>query len=242
MNFELPTVVPQWPAPPNVVAYCTTRDGGVSQGPYQSLNLGFHVHDDPAAVTQNRKRLPHADKLRWLEQIHGHDVIVLPSTQHTADAAISRTPEHYCAVMTADCIPLLLCNKQGTEVAAVHAGWQGLKVKIIEHTLARLSADAQDVYAWIGPAICQQCYEVSHQVAQYFSQYPGVLTRSASADKYLLNLPLVAEYQLLAAGVKNIVQSGLCTYQDARFFSHRQASHHHCQQTGRQVSVIGLLG
>lgn len=241
MNFDLPLVLPQWSAPSNIIAYSTTRHGGVSDEPYQSLNLGCHVHDDIAAVTNNRQRLPYANKLHWLNQVHGHQVIDLPSEENTADAAISRTPDHFCAVMTADCVPVLLCNKQGTEVAAVHAGWQGLKVKIIDHTLARLATSAPDIYAWIGPAICQQCYEVSHQVAQHFSQYPGVLKRSANAEKYLLNLPLVAEYQLLAAGVKNVTQAGICTYEDERFFSHRQATHNQLSHTGRQVSVIGLI-
>ncbi len=242
MNFEIPTVVPQWAAPLNIIAYCTTRDGGVSSGNYQSLNLGFHVKDNADAVAENRRRLPGAGKISWLEQVHGHHVIELPSAEHTADAAISRTPEHYCAVMTADCVPILLCNQQGTEVAAVHAGWQGLKGNIISHTLAKMISDAPDVYAWIGPSVCQQCYEVSHEVAQHFSQYPGALQRSTNANKYLLNLSLIAEYQLLAAGVKHVVQSGLCTYEDSRFFSHRQATHKHLQHTGRQVSVIGIKG
>lgn len=242
MNSDLPLILPAWDAPASVTAYCTTRQGGSSEGIYASLNVGNHVGDSAEQVSRNRSLLPHHEKLHWLNQVHGHQVVTLPTAITEADASISRSPEHLCAVMTADCVPVLLCNTAGTEVAAIHAGWKGLHLKVIEHTIAAMQSPANTLLAWIGPAISQACYEVSEQVARHFSQYPGAVIRSDNADKYLLDLPMVAHSQLASLGLQHITPSALCTYADERFFSHRQATHQQQQQTGRMVSVIGLRG
>ena len=242
MSSDIPLILPTWQAPANVVAYTTTRHGGCSDGNYASLNVGNHVGDCTEQVSRNRSLLPHHEKLHWLNQVHGHRVVQLPTTRTEADAAVSRSAGHFCAVMTADCVPVLLCNQDGLEVAAIHAGWKGLHLKVIEHTIAAMQSPANTLLAWIGPAISQACYEVSEQVASYFSQYPGAIIRAENADKYLLDLPMIARCQLASSGVRHITSSALCTYTDERFFSHRQATHRQQQQTGRMVSVIGLRG
>ena len=242
MSSDIPLILPTWQAPANVVAYTTTRHGGCSDGNYASLNVGDHVGDCTEQVSRNRRLLPHHEKLHWLNQVHGHRVVKLPTTQTEADAAVSRSAGHFCAVMTADCVPVLLCNQHGSEVAAIHAGWKGLHLNVIEHTIAAMQSPANTLLAWIGPAISQACYEVSEQVARHFSQYPGAIIRSDNVEKYLLDLPMIAHNQLASLGLQHITPSALCTYADERFFSHRQATHQQQQQTGRIVSVVGLRG
>ena len=163
----LSLIVPDWPAPSNVFAYTSTRQGGESTGVYAGCNVGLHVGDNASHVLANRAGLPESDRLVWLNQVHGNTVVVLDATSLAletgateADASLSRTPDVACAIMTADCVPVLLTNKAGTEVAAVHAGWQGLDSQIIAETVKRLHACSQDLLAWIGPAISQACYEV----------------------------------------------------------------------------------
>lgn len=240
MNCDIPLILPDWNAPPNVVAYCTTRQGGVSKGSYAGLNVGMHVGDAPEAVLLNRQRLPAYQHIHWLNQVHGCQALELPCDQSDADASVSRSTDAFCAVMTADCVPVLICNKAGTEVAAIHAGWKGLQLQIIAHTLAKLNSQPGDLMAWIGPAISRQCYEVPDAVAQFFRSYPDAVTASANPDRYLIDLPLVARYQLHELGVGDVCSSALCTYQDQRFYSHRRATHDGDAQTGRMVSVIGL--
>ncbi|MEY3202602.1 MAG: peptidoglycan editing factor PgeF, partial [Pseudomonadota bacterium] len=165
-------IKPNWPAPPNVFALTTTREGGVSQGPYESLNLGLHVGDDPAAVAINRARLgvhlPEAP--RWLDQVHGTEVVDAAQLTGTvqADAAFTREPGVVCAVMTADCLPILLCDQQGHVVAAAHAGWRGLHAGVIEATVAAMATPADRLLAWIGPAIGQAAFEVGEEVREAF--------------------------------------------------------------------------
>nr|WP_223858481.1 peptidoglycan editing factor PgeF [Salinimonas profundi] len=235
-------ITPRWAAPESIMAYCTTRVGGVSQGPFASLNVGLHVHDDPSLVLQNRSRLPGNDKLHWLEQVHGNDVLTLPSSQIKADASISRHRANWCAVMTADCVPVLICNNAGTEVAAVHAGWQGLYKNIIAKTIMAMQSPVSELMAWIGPAICQQHYQVDTQIADHFTQYKAALMKDIEADKWRIDLPRIAALQLFSAGIANVTHAGLCTYSNnKRFFSHRRASHQQIPDTGRMVSVIGIL-
>lgn len=240
MNSDIPLILPEWDVPSNIMAYCSTRDGGVSEGNYATLNVGLHVGDDAELVEHNRQYLPAYKQINWLNQVHGYRVVDLPCEPQEADASISRTPDAFCAVMTADCVPVLLCNGAGTEVAAVHAGWKGLHLKIIEHTVAKMFSSPDQLRAWVGPAISQACYEVPDSVATNFIQYPGAVVRSANPDKYLVDLPLVAQYQLETLGVDKVVSAKLCTYQDPRFFSHRRATHNGVSQTGRMVSVIGI--
>ncbi len=165
---------PDWPAPPWVRAYCTTRDGGVSSGAYASLNLGDHVGDDPEQVARNRAIL--ADRLAlpaeplWLKQVHGCDLAEAGSAQSgcAADAAVARAPGQVCAVMTADCLPLLLCDQDGRTAAAVHAGWRGLAAGVIEGAVQGLGVEPHRILAWLGPAIGPDAFEVGAEVRETF--------------------------------------------------------------------------
>lgn len=238
----LDLVTPAWSCPSNVVAYTTTRSGGGSMGDFAGLNVGAHVGDDLLLVKANRSLIPHSEKITWLEQVHSNRVVSLPSADTTADAAYSSSKSHFCAVMTADCVPILLCDGSGQEVAAVHAGWKGLETNIIKNAVGQFSCDTHKLMAWIGPAISGACYEVDAQLASKFRHIKGVIADSPNEGKYLLDLPLIAQMQLQQAGVDIITQSNLCTYSDERrFYSHRRATHQNKRTTGRMVSVIGLL-
>lgn len=238
----LDLIIPDWPAPGNVVSYTTTRSGGVSQGAYASLNVGAHVDDDPACVKTNRAKLPHAEKITWLNQIHSAHCIRLPGSLSEADAVISSHSGYFCAVMTADCVPILLCDETGSEVGAIHAGWQGLENGVIASTLKQLSKPVGGYMAWIGPAISGNCYEVNDSLAQRFSDFPNAICAHKDPRKAWLNLPDIAHQQLTAGGIRSVYRSNLCTYSDSqRFFSHRRATHEGEQVTGRMVSVIGII-
>jgi hypothetical protein len=235
------TIEPHWSSPDNIVAYTSTRLGGVSLGDYHGLNVGAHVGDDLLLVKANRALLPQHEKLTWLEQVHSNRVVALPTIDTTADAAYSQSPNYHCAVMTADCVPILICNTKGTEVSAVHAGWKGLENGVIANAVCRFESAPSELLAWIGPAICKQCYEVDERVAGVFSSYPDALSTSDSVDKFLLDLPFIAQTQLNALGVDNVTQSELCTYcRNDLFYSHRYATHQGKRATGRIVSVIGI--
>ena len=241
MNKTPEFVTPQWDCPANVVAYSSTRKGGVSSGDFEGLNVGAHVGDDLLLVRANRSVLPHHEKITWLEQVHSNKVVSLPSIDTTADAAISTSPNFFCAVMTADCVPILVCSKRGDAVAAIHAGWKGLHTNVIANTINTLKLTTSELMAWIGPAISVDCYEVDETLAQQFAQYPNAIKKSTAPGKYLLDLPLISETQLRQNGVESIYQSGLCTYtHEEMFYSHRSATHKRKRSTGRIVSVIGL--
>lgn len=160
-------IVPQWPQPKGVAACSSTRIGGVSLPPYDSLNLGAHCGDNPDHVEENRKRLFAAGNLPskpvWLERVHGKDVLKLtgePYASKRADASYSNTPGTVCAVMTADCLPVLFCNRAGTEVAAAHAGWRGLCAGVLEETVSCFADNPENILAWLGPAIGPRAFEV----------------------------------------------------------------------------------
>lgn len=242
ISSTLDLITPAWSCPANVVAYTTTRMGGTSIGDFAGLNVGAHVGDDLLLVKANRNLIPHSEKITWLEQVHSNRVVSLPSADTTADASYSSSTSHFCAVMTADCVPILLCDESGQEVAAVHAGWKGLDTNIIGNAVSHFGSDAKKLIAWVGPAISGSCYEVDAQLASKFRHIDGAIANSSNRGKYLLDLPLVAQVQLQQAGVENITQSNLCTYTDEqRFYSHRRATHQNKRTTGRIVSVIGLL-
>lgn len=246
MTTQPTLIAPNWSAPKNIFAYTTTRIGGVSEGVYQGLNVGGHVGDHEKNVAVNRAMLPEAQKIVWLNQVHGNNVVALNSNEHfahilKADAAITDSSAYHCAVMTADCVPILLCDSEGTQVAAVHAGWQGMYKEIIAATIARFNCEPEDLMAWIGPSICGDCYEVDRELAQRFQEYPEAVSPGKRQDKFQLDLPTVAEYQLSQIGVGHIFNSKLCTYcQPDTFYSHRRATHNGQSTTGRIVSVIGL--
>lgn len=236
-------IVPDWPVPPNVCALVTTRTGGVSRGPYASFNLGTRVGDDPAAVEHNRavlrSHLP-ADPV-WLQQVHGRDVVDAASAGAfpRADGAVARMRHCVCAVLTADCVPVLLAHRRGTAVGIAHAGWRGLADGVIEATLVRLGAPAGEVIAWLGPGIGAAAYEVGRDVYDAFvKDDPG----SASAfavrgdDKFRADLCAIARRRLARAGVTAVYGGGLCTYTDrARFYSYRREP-----TTGRFATLIWI--
>lgn len=238
-------ISPDWPAPPAVKALSTTRQGGVSTGVYASLNLGSHVGDAADTVAENRALLlKHAalpTSPAWLNQVHGCDVLDLAKWQGelvTADAAVSQQAGKVCLVMTADCLPVLFCNLQGTQVAAAHAGWRGLCDGVLEQTLAHF-ANPNEVMVWFGPAIGPGSFEVGAEVRSAFMQ------KNAGANlafvpqgegKYLANIYLLARQRLLAAGVTRFYGGEHCTVSEpALFFSYRRDG-----QTGRMASCIWL--
>ena len=239
-------ICPQWPAPKRVKAFSSTRIGGVSSAPFASLNLGGHVGDSLEAVTQNRlifaKQVDMPSSLRWLKQVHGIHTIRLPSSELgdiTADASFSKVNKQVCAVMTADCLPLLVCNQQGTQVAACHAGWRGLCDGVIESCIEEFS-DTSDLMVWLGPAIGPNAFEVGAEVRQAFiDKDEAAITAfkpSVNAGKWLANIYQLARQRLTNLGVRQIYGGDCCTYEDdERFFSYRRD-----KQTGRLASVIWI--
>lgn len=226
-------------------AVCTTRAGGVSAGPYASLNLGDRVGDDPACVARNRAllraRLALPAEPLWLAQVHGCEV-ALSGTDRPgceADAAIARAPGQVCVAMTADCLPILVCDRHGTSVAAIHAGWRGLANGVIERTLARLGGDPADWLAWLGPAIGPDAFEVGPEVrAAFLAADPGAEAafRAQPGGKWLADLYALARARLAAAGATRIFGGDYCTYTDAdRFFSFRRDG-----ICGRMASLIWI--
>jgi polyphenol oxidase len=242
----IPLIVPDWPAPANVVAYTTTRQGGVSQGSYHSLNLSYAVGDNPQAVEENRRRLQQQTELpsEWigLEQVHGTRCVVLdgqPLIDCRADAAYSRTPGALCSVLTADCLPLLLCSKRGDEVAAVHAGWRGLAAGIIEATLEHFQSAPTQWLVWLGPAIGPQALVVNEEVrAAFLTNHPEAAAAfvDQAVGDYWVDLYQLAQQRLQAVGIpaQQITGGHCCTFSEGeRFFSYRREG-----ITGRMASVI----
>ena len=233
---------PDWPAPPAVRACVTTRSGGVSVAPFDTFNLGDHVGDDPLAVAGNRRYLQDVLGCRagWLAQVHSCAAVEAdPAACPTADASWSDTPGEACAVLTADCLPVLFCDRAGTRVAAAHAGWRGLAGGVLEATLQALAVPAQDVLAWLGPAIGPAAFEVGPEVREAFVAQHADATRaftaSRNAGRYMADLYQLARIRLAAAGVAAVYGGGLCTFSDPRFYSYRRAA-----QTGRFASLIWL--
>lgn len=234
-------ISPDWPAPPGVVAVSTTRIGGTSDGPYASLNLATHVGDLDTAVDKNRallmRRLDLAEQPRWLTQVHGNRVVDAERITHpvAADAAVASALDVACAVMTADCLPILLCDRRGTTVAAVHGGWRGLASGVIAATVAALTSRgiaAEDLLAWLGPAIGPAVYEVGEDVRNAV-RAAEALTATASG-RWHLDLYSLARADLRACGVADIHGGDFCTYSDPRrFFSYRRDG-----TCGRQATLI----
>jgi len=241
MNRSL-FVIPDWSAPEQVHAGTTCRQGGVSLPPYDSLNLAQHVGDDPQAVAQNRQRLALPGEPCWLQQVHGVKVAKLdaPTTDIIeADAAYTRQVGVICAVLTADCLPVLLCDTSGSEVAAIHAGWRGLCDGVIEATVGHFSASTDKLMAWLGPAIGPEVYEIGEEVRQSFVDRDPQATQAFVATRpghWLMDLYALARQRLQHLGVGQISGGQYCTYQDAtRFYSYRRDG-----ITGRMASLIWL--
>lgn len=230
-----------WSAPANVFAFTTTRLGGTSVGAYASLNLGSHVADNPAAVTDNRQRLQSKylpTTPTWLQQTHSNRVVTLPSSASLeADAAFSLTPKTICTVLTADCLPLLICNKSGTEIAAIHAGWRGLLAGIISNTLTQFSSKPEDLLVWLGPAISVDHFAINNDIRQAFvSRLRAFVGGFIEHDQQIYaDLYQLARIELNTIGVTHISGGNYCTYrQHELFFSHRRDQ----GITGRQASCI----
>ncbi|OXS14141.1 hypothetical protein CGX12_15940 [Zobellella denitrificans] len=237
-------ILPDWPAPANVCAAQSCRQGGVSQAPFNSLNLGAHVGDRVQDVATNRERLGACLNLPaepvWLEQVHGTRVLILPTADQdrTADAVVTRTPGQVCAVMTADCLPVLFCDDAGTVVGAAHAGWRGLAGGVLEATLAAMQVDPDRVLAWMGPAIGPRAFEVGTDVREAFIEHSALAADAfmPRGDKWLADLYHLARLRLAAAGVHHIYGGEHCTHSEAeRFFSYRRDG-----RTGRMASLIWL--
>lgn len=232
-----------WPAPAGVRAGCSTRIGGHSQGAYAGLNLAHHVGDAEAAVAANRQLLAQSLGLPsepvWLDQVHGTRCLDLdqPLGDQVADAALSRQ-RRVCAVMTADCLPILLCSRDGAVVAAVHAGWRGLQAGVIEVAVEQMRIAGKDLLAWLGPAIGPAAFEVGEEVRDAFLAQDQAAASCFSATqrrgKYLANLPELARQRLRGLGLNAIYGGAYCTVSEpGSFYSFRRD-----QRCGRMVSLI----
>lgn len=231
MKLPASWIVPDWPAPANVRAFATTREGGVSEGAYGTLNLGMSSGDDPDKVVRNREILRgHLPEMpQWLRQQHGTQVERLGPSRHAeapvADGVVSTTPGRVCGVLTADCLPLLLCNREGTQVATVHAGWRGLAAGIVENAVATFP-DPSRVLAWLGPAIGPRAFEVGPEVREAFivrDPGAGEAFMPHGPGKHLADLYALARRRLAIAGVHESWGGGFCTMgEPGRFFSYRR--------------------
>lgn len=243
MLNEHDLIIPEWPAPANVRALQTTRAGGISQPPYDSLNLGMHVNDAPLDVATNRQRLNRYVPTEpvWLNQVHGIEVVdaSTASCVPDADAAFARTWHTVCAVMTADCLPVLLCDQAGTIVAAAHAGWRSLLDGVIEATVQAMNKPGNELLAWLGPAIGPDAFEVGEEVRAAFIERDAKAEQAfkpAASGKWLGDIFMLGRQRLSNAGVTAVYGGGLCTYHDTgRFFSFRRD-----EATGRMASLIWL--
>lgn len=246
---ELRFIQPEWATDSSIKAFTTTRLGGASQPPFDGFNLATHVGDSCHDVAVNRQQLISSLSLPsapcWLDQVHSDRVIQCtkntdPSFLPQADASWTDQPNRVLAVMTADCLPLLLRDVSGTVVAAIHAGWKGLLNQIIIKTVSQLPVASDQLLVWIGPAISQPYFEVGQEVYQQFvdvnERYRSFFAQSSAPGKWLLNLPGLAEFQLNQCGVTTVFQSQLCSYhQDEWFYSYRREG-----QTGRMASLIWI--
>jgi len=234
----------EWPASANIRALTTTRAGGVSQGAYSSLNLADHVDDNLIDVEKNRQILAEQLKIEqpvWLKQVHGVQVVDASTAMHheVADAVYSLQPDTVCAVLTADCLPLLFCNQQATKVAAAHAGWRGLADGVIESTVDTLQENPEDIMVWLGPAIGASCFEVGQDVYDAFVLQDNSAKSAFSkvdAEHYLADIYHLARLRLKKLGIEKVYGGGLCTYTDEdRFYSFRKN-----KITGRMASMIWI--
>ncbi len=234
-----PSFTPDWPAPANVKSLQTTRHGGISAVPYASFNLGDHVGDAAAAVAANRQQLP--SPAAWLKQTHSTIVVdaATVTSPIEADASFCRTAGVVSVVMTADCLPLLLCDQQGTVVAAAHAGWRGLCDGVIEATIDAMDVPTGSIMVWLGPAIGPSAFEVGDDVFDEFTRHDAAAADAFTAKangKWLGNMYQLARQRLNQRGITQIYGGTECTFSDSeRYFSYRRDG-----VTGRMASLIWL--
>ncbi len=250
---------PQWDAPANVLAAMSTRVGGISTAPFDSLNLGYSTPDNRSSVAANEARVANAlgiDPLaiRWVYQVHGNAVQLAESLPENAplsgtviegDAIVSRTPGLVCGVKVADCLPVLFSSVNGRVVAAAHAGWRGLAAGVVENTVSAMDCAAEEIVAWLGPCIGKDRFEVGDDVKTAFLEATPIAERDLIAasfrplaieGKYLCDLRSIASTRLRAIGVTKIAATHACTFSEpARYFSHRRD-----RLTGRMAAFVGI--
>lgn len=235
-----------WPAPAGVLACTMTRQGGVSTGPYAELNLGAHVGDDPAAVAENRTRLGNVLDLpatpRWLGQVHGTRVIragaaLFDAGPPAADAVVCHRGKQVLAILTADCLPVLFCDRHSNAIGAAHCGWRGLAGGVIEATVRELEVPPDRLIAWLGPAISQDAFEVGDEVRDLFLagiEGAAECFEPNTNGRWQADLYALARLYLARAGVVQVYGGTHCTYRNPDlFFSYRRDG-----QCGRMASVI----
>lgn len=239
----------EWPAPKNVKAFYTTRQGGISHKPYDNFNVGMHVGDNSEHVRQNRQQLldslPQLKRIAWLDQIHSNRVINADQTRENppqVDASFTDQKHLACVVMTADCLPVLFCDRDGSQVAAAHAGWRGLLNGVLENTLQQFTAPNHTIMAWLGPAIGHEIFEVGAEVREAFINVSPNPADEAKAFRenplkplhYFADIYALARLRLQRAGVADIYGGGRCTFTEQhQFFSYRREP-----TTGRMCSLI----
>lgn len=238
-------ILPQWAAPPGVHAAFTLRTGGVSAAPFNSLNLAAHVGDDPMRVAENRRRVVQVLALpsspAWLQQVHGVAVLDLDQSAASpgspADAAFTRACGRVCAIMVADCLPVLFAARDGSVIGAAHAGWRGLAAGVLEATVCAMAVPARELVAWLGPSIGPRHFEVGEEVRSAFlgeDAASAAAFRPGRAGRWWCDLPQLAQRRLSACGLDFVAADGSCTFSDrARFFSYRRDG-----QCGRMAAFV----
>ncbi|MFP3979586.1 peptidoglycan editing factor PgeF [Marinobacter sp. KMM 10035] len=244
----LPLIRPDWPAPSNIHAVCTTRVGGVSMPPWDSMNLGDHVGDEPTHVLENRLQLAQGCGLPtgafgWLNQVHGTDVVRLPLEEGVlapgADASYTDAARSACTILTADCLPVILCDQNGITIAAAHAGWRSLCSGVLEKLVSEMGAPSNTLMAWLGPAIGPEAFEIGPEVKAAFMAHDleaEIAFSSVGARKghYMADIYLLARQRLQNMGVTKLYGGGFCTATDKqRFYSYRRDG-----KTGRMATAI----
>lgn len=246
-----------WPAPENIHAFTTLRNGiGVSSPPFDQFNLGnrnTEHGDDPIAVKKNRELLMHACSLpnppHWLRQVHGTDVLRFDSSpilsgdylqdEPVADAAVTSKKNIVLSILTADCLPALFCNRDGSEVAAAHAGWRGLANGVLENTVRMMNSEPENIMAWLGPAAGPAAYEIGNEVRDTFIQYDRcaeVAFVQSRENHWKVDLYQLARMRLQSMGITQVHGGEHCSISDSEsFYSHRRD-----KQTGRMASIIWL--
>jgi hypothetical protein len=239
-------IVPDWPAPANVHAVATTRNGpGFSVPPFEAFNLGARCGDDPRTVARNRARLREVLELpadpRWLQQVHGTGVARFDACdiadEVEADAAVTRSSGLVLAILTADCLPVLFCASNGSEIAAAHAGWRGLCAGVLENTLAAMQSPRAQIMAWLGPAIGARSYEVGDEVREAFVGRDGAAAEAFVPTRpghWQCDLHALARQRLLAAGITRVFGGGFDTFSDPRLYSYRREG----ARSGRFATLI----
>jgi len=246
--MTVPVLEPRWAAPAQVRAAFSLRSGGASEPPWDTLNLGVHVGDDPSAVLENRRRLANALRLPsepiWLDQIHGNDVVEVDEHSRPvvglrprADAVVTRTPGIVLAIQVADCLPVLFASRDGRVLGAAHAGWRGLAAGVLEATVAAMATPPSELVAWLGPCIGPAHFEVGDEVrAAFLASQPGAESafKANPKGRWQCDLPELARQRLAVLGLPRVDGGDWCTAADpVRFFSHRRD-----QRTGRMAALI----